>query len=515
MAKLLKTYLFELVLTCLCLVGFVVAAEIELFEALYDASRTYEAFELDEIFSLVLVVGFAAPLFLTRANLRLKSALRKREQAEKEAQRVSRHDPLTGLLNRRHMEESLERLRAAAPLGHVACVLVLDLDRFKQVNDLYGHAAGDHVLLTVADRLREACGPEREIVRLGGDEFAVLTTDRVSSKAASSLARRIIAEISKPIVGEGWRSSVSCSVGIAHAELGVGMHELTKQADQAMYRAKRSGRAGYVHFDKRLGEFFQRQAKMEEDIRAALVADQFEPNFQPYFDLETGRLKGFEILARWTCAARGVVPPMVFVPIAEDMGEIHRISWQVFRKALTLAADWDPSLLLSINLSPKEFCDPKLSEKLRVLLVSTGIAPTRIEVEVTESGVIQDMERAKFTVDSMREMGVRLALDDFGTGFSSLSTLARLPFDKLKIDRSFVTKLNENTDQAKIVTSILALAKSIGLEVTAEGIETAEERHFLLELQCDTGQGFFFDRPLSAADADRLQRGDEPVARSG
>lgn len=474
-----------------------IAAHVELFELAYEFTRDHEDMELDEVFSFLIVLGLSLPILLGYWNHQLRKNLKARFRAEKRAQHISRHDPLTGLHNRRVMSEVVRSgISRAQSQGGTLSVLLMDLDRFKPINDLRGHDIGDHILQEVASRLKKNCQEGQVPVRLGGDEFAVVVPENEKIDAATGLARRILAAMEQRFpVGEG-EISLGTSIGIAVWSEGINEEQLFRHADQAMYRAKREGRGRMNFFDDALGEKLRAAAELEVELTDAIEASEIVPYFQPIVGMSERSLVGFEVLARWNHARLGQIPPTRFIALAEDTGQINAISWLVLRQACETAKNWPAHLSISFNLSPKQFRDSELAETVSNVLRETGFPPERLEIEITESAVIEDLDYARSTIEQLRWLGIRISLDDFGTGFSSLATLSRLPFDKLKIDRSFVTQVTTDTQKAKIVAGIISLAESLELSVTAEGIETEDTYAMLADLKCELGQGFLFERPL-------------------
>lgn len=422
-----------------------------------------------------------------------------RKAAEAEVARLARHDILTGLPNRGLFREYLDaRLADIAVRGGTGSVLYLDLDGFKGVNDTLGHQAGDNLLRSVADRLRSAVG-DGVVARLGGDEFAVLLTgDRAE---AIDIAERLIGLFETPLwVGEQ-RIAVGLSVGIALApEHGTSAECLYRRADLALYRAKAEGRGTYRVFASDMDEEAEERRVLESDLRQALADDALSLHYQPQVDGASGMLVGFEALVRWTHPVRGQIPPSVFVPLAEETGLIIALGDWVLREACREAATWAPSLKVAVNLSPRQFQKPDLPETVLAVLAQTGLSPNRLELEVTESVIINDMARAISILRRLKGFGVRISMDDFGTGYASLATLQAFPFDKMKIDRSFVAQLGVDPQAAVIVRAVLSLGRSLRMGVVAEGVETAAQRRFLADEACGEMQGYLFGKPQPISD---------------
>ncbi|MCK0096867.1 EAL domain-containing protein [Yoonia sp. F2084L] len=504
----IKAYWIDALVCLVGVIAYIFAAEAEAFEAFFEFSRSHEDWDLDEII-LVYAIGAAIlPFLLFRANKRLRAAMRDASEAKNNAQHAARHDALTGLYNRRYFSELLDAATENVTQDEVPTVLLLDLDRFKAVNDLRGHESGDLVLQEVTRRIQKCCGSDDKVARLGGDEFAILILDNLKFTGSTRLARRLLTEIGEPVEFDGWLANIGSSIGISRWHQGEDAQSMIRNADQAMYRAKQQGRGRYAFFDKDLGDELHKQALLEAELKAAVAEMSFEPHFQPIVDINDGSVCGFEVLSRWNSPTLGPVRPDEFILLAEDMGLINAITWQVMRKALKLAAEWDENLFIAFNLSPRLF-DDELLENIKWQLSESKIAPNRIEIEITENAVIGNIGEAKKALDALKELGMQISLDDFGTGFSSLATLSKLPFDKIKIDKSFVSHVETTPQNAKIVTAILALARSMDIKVTAEGIETDEALSFLSDRQCRQGQGFLFAKAMDAkAVSDFLGRTD-------
>ncbi len=445
-------------------------------------------------------IFLVAAAFAIKGRARLRAAL-----AFTEA--VARTDALTDLPNRRRLYEDL-RTALARPdrSGGEVALLLCDMDRFKLVNDVHGHPAGDHLLQLVAARLRSLVRPGDLIARLGGDEFAlVVPLDAAaqpgpSGETAANLARRIITVLKQPFkLPDGAIVQIGVSIGIAIARPEDNSADaLVRRADVALYRAKSDGRSRFHFFDSGLDAHIQQRASLEGDLRQAIANDLLVPHFQPLVDMATERLIGFEMLARWPHPTRGMVPPGEFVPIAEDIGLIGPMTECLLRRACRIATMWSPELLLACNVSPLQLRDRGLPAMVQSILDETGLPAHRLELEITESALVGDIDLARDLLGELKALGVRLALDDFGTGYSSLRHLQMLPFDKLKIDASFVRAMDSDIESRKIVAAVVGLGQSLGLVTVAEGVEGAGTAALLRDLGCDIGQGWLFGRPGSA-----------------
>lgn len=456
----------------------------------------------DNALTVALLLNIALMLFGWRRYKDLTREVAERKAAEERAQILAMRDPLTGFHNRRSLSENGADLLSKAIRRHKSlAMLVLDLDNFKNVNDVHGHAIGDALLKAVASEIAGLMPPNSIAARLGGDEFAcAFIFDTANPDIVERVAEAIVARLSQPFDAEGVFAHISVSVGIAHSAADCeAIDALTRRADIAMYEAKHQGRNRFAWFDASMEQNLQARNEVESGMRVGIPRNEFVPYFEQQIDLTTGRLGGFEVLARWDHPTRGLVPPDSFIPIAEDTGMIADLSMSVMRQALEEAKTWDQSLVISVNISPSQLKDPWLAQKIVKLLVETGFPANRLEIEITETSLFENLALAQSIVGSLKNQGIRLALDDFGTGYSSLAHLRALPFDRIKIDKSFVTSILENAESAAIVNAITRLGDSLGLPVTAEGIEDAQIEERLRQLGCHKGQGWHFGRPASIA----------------
>jgi diguanylate cyclase (GGDEF)-like protein len=422
-----------------------------------------------------------------------------RRQAEARIAHLAQHDVLTDLPNRalflQRLEEALGRVRRQ---GESVAVLSVDLDRFKSVNDTLGHPAGDKLLCEVARRLSGCLREADTVARFGGDEFAILQIGRDQPRDADALARRIAEVIAAPYDLDGIEVAVGTSLGISVAPGdGVEAEELLKNADMALYRAKADGRGAHRFFEAEMDAQLQARRLLELDLRQALAREEFELHYQPLVNLRTNAVVGYEALLRWHHPDRGVVSPSLFIPVAEEIGLVSSIGEWVIREACKEAASWPDHLKVAVNLSSVQFRGRGLVPVIVSALAISGLPAHRLELEITESVLLQDNEATLATLHQMRSLGTRIAMDDFGTGFSSLSYLRSFPFDKIKIDRSFVRD-SSRPDCLAIVQSVASLAANLHMSTTAEGIETAEQLERVREAGCTEGQGFLFARPKPA-----------------
>jgi diguanylate cyclase (GGDEF)-like protein len=425
---------------------------------------------------------------------------RERLRTEAEIRQLADFDPLTGLPNRRSFIASLEeRLPAGRRRIAPFALLMVDLDRFKPVNDTLGHAMGDALLRRVSGRLRAAVRDGDLVARLGGDEFAILAAVAGAEEAAT-LADRVIELVSRPYVIAGQVIDIGASAGVALGPADGATPELLSQsADVALYAAKEAGRGMFRMFEGEMDRRRRERRALELDLRRAVARADFEVHFQPLVDAGTGRYSGAEALVRWHHPERGLVPPSVFIPLAEEIGLVGDIGEFVLSRAAREAAGWPADLSVAVNLSPVQLRDPGLVALVDRVLRESGLDPSRLELELTETALLQDDGRTLETLVALRAMGVRLAMDDFGTGYSSLSYLARVPFDKIKIDKSFVQQVTSDRNSSSIVRAITTLGSRLGMAVTAEGVETEGQRRFMTEEGATQIQGYLVSRPLPAA----------------
>ena len=435
-------------------------------------------------------------------------------RAEARLAHMARHDALTGLPNLAVFREQLGRMLGRARRGAPApAVLCLDLDRFKPVNDALGHAVGDGLLRAVAERLSDCLRETDLVTRLGGDEFVVLQEGGAQLDEAAALAGRLVELLSAPFQVDGHQIVVGVSVGIALAAEGIEEPEaLLKRADLALCRAKAEGRGAFRFFEEEMDARMQERRRLELDLRAALALEQFELFYQPLVNATSGVVGGFEALLRWQHPERGLVSPAVFIPMAEEIGLIGAIGGWVLRTACAEAATWPGNVRVAVNLSPVQFRDRSLPALVADALADSGLAPQRLELEITESLLLSDDEAVLSMLHEMRAMGARISMDDFGTGYSSLSYLRRFPFDKIKIDQSFVRGLSDEADCAAIVRAVVGLGRSLGMAVNAEGVETAAQLAALRAEGCGEVQGYLFSRPRPARDVRAMLEPAEPAA---
>jgi diguanylate cyclase (GGDEF)-like protein len=409
---------------------------------------------------------------------------------------LARHDALTGLANRASLREALVEAERRTAAGEQVALLAIDLDRFKAINDLFGHAAGDEVLCQVADILREAAAPGDAVVRMGGDEFMILQWDQPQPRGAQALAGRIMDSFAEQMDVARNPLAVRASIGVAlmpdDAVLG---ETLCHHADLALYRAKDAGRGTCCFFDGDMDRAVQARRQLEQDLRHTLLRDQLYLVYQPLVCSNTQRIVGYEALVRWKHPERGEIPPSDFIPLAEESGFIIQLGEWVIREACRAASHWPDHITLAVNVSAVQFQVDTLPGIVRAALVESGFDPRRLEIEITESVLMRDRDAALATLHRLKQDGVRIAMDDFGTGYSSLSNLQAFPFDKLKIDRSFVSTLDSDDAARSIIRAIVGLGRGLNLPVVAEGVETETQRRMVAEEGCAQAQGYLFGRP--------------------
>jgi diguanylate cyclase (GGDEF)-like protein len=424
-----------------------------------------------------------------------------RRRAEVQIALLAHYDALTGLCNRSRFQEELQQVEMRVKRGECFAVFCLDLDRFKEVNDSLGHPVGDLLLKAVASRLRDSVRECDLVARLGGDEFAILQIGACQPTEATALASRLIESISVPYELMSHQVAVGVSVGIALApDDGLDPHALLRSADMALYRAKADGRNVYRFFEAEMDARMQARRGLEIDLRKAIATGEFELLYQPIVDLQTHRISGFEALLRWQSPSRGLLVPADFIPLAEETGLIVPLGNWVLRQACMDAVEWPRDVTVAVNLSPAQFRNKQLILTVMSALAASGLSASRLALEITETVLLQDAETTLSVLQKLREIGVRIAMDDFGTGYSSLSYLRKFPFDKIKIDHSFIRDMTDHDDSLAIVRAVVAMSSSLCIGTTAEGVETYQQLERLKSEGCTEAQGYLFSPPRSAAD---------------
>jgi diguanylate cyclase (GGDEF)-like protein len=425
-------------------------------------------------------------------------------QSEVKIEYMAHHDALTDLANRVLLNDRLEYVLGRIQPDEMVAVHHLDLDQFKAVNDTFGHPCGDKLLRIVADRLRALVGEAGTIARMGGDEFVIVQATITDPADATSLAQGVIDALSEPYDIDGQQAVIGVSIGISVGPGdGSNPDKLLRNADLALYRAKSDGRGTFRFFEPVMDLQMQTRRIMEQDLRKALPAGEFVLHYQPVVNLASKEISGFEALIRWNHPSKGMISPADFIPLAEEIGFIVPMGEWVVRQACATAAQWPDDLHVAVNISAIQFRSPGLMQVIVSALAASGLAPTRLEIEITESVLLHNKEATLAVLHQLRALGIRIAMDDFGTGYSSLTYLQSFPFDKIKIDRSFVKNITENSSSLNIVRAVAALANGMGMTATAEGVETAEQLHSIASEGCTEMQGFLFSKPLPAAEIER------------
>ncbi|MDE2331307.1 MAG: EAL domain-containing protein, partial [Bradyrhizobium sp.] len=431
-----------------------------------------------------------------------------RRRAEARIAHMAHHDGLTNLPNRDFYQDHLRQALELSQSGNKrVAVLCVDLDLFKNVNDAFGHPMGDRLLKVVAERLKAEVGDGNVVARLGGDEFAILLTSNVSPNEVRDFSDRLIRLLSDRYEIDGCELIVGASIGIALSPGdGDGCEELMRNADMALYRAKADGGGVHRFFEREMDREAQKRRDMEFDLRRAFANGEFELHYQPLVDIASDQISGFESLLRWRHPQNGMISPAEFIPVAEDIGLIVALGEWVLREACTEAAKWPAGVKVAVNLSPVQFRSRNLVQAVISALAHSGLSPLRLELEITESVFLAETEANLAILHQLRDLGVSISMDDFGTGYSSLSYLRSFPFDKIKIDRSFVKDLAERSDCAAIVRAISTLGRSLNITTTAEGVETVDQLDWLRAEGCNQVQGFLFSAAKPAVEVEELLR---------
>jgi diguanylate cyclase (GGDEF)-like protein len=459
----------------------------------------------DLLLTNALLLNIALLIFGWRRYAELRREVSIRREAEEKARRMAESDPLTGCRNRRSATPAIEEmLRASAERQSEVALFLIDLDNFKAINDRFGHKIGDAVLVETAERIGRMLPPDAILSRMGGDEFAcALLIEAGGRGRADRLASDVLSTISCPVSCDDVIVDVTVSMGLATSgQAGQGdtppADTLIHWADIAMYHAKKHGRDRYAWFEPQMESDVRFRNALQSALRHGIEKGEFVPYYEQQIDIQTGKLVGFEMLARWRSPEFGVVTPEMFIPLAEEMGVIGELSERLIRQALEDAKGWDDTLTLSVNISPVQLRDPWFAQKILRLLSESGFPPHRFEIEITESCLHENIAVVRAIITSLKNQGVCVSLDDFGTGYSSLAQLRALPFDRLKIDRSFVSELAKAGANSELVSAIVSLGRGLGLPIVAEGIENSEALEALRALGEIKGQGYLYGRPEDA-----------------
>jgi diguanylate cyclase (GGDEF)-like protein len=429
-----------------------------------------------------------------------------RKEAAARIAHLACHDALTGLPNRAAFADQLaDSIESAAALGEPIAILCIDLDAFKSINDRFGHSTGDELLVEAAQRLRGLAGADHIAARLGGDEFAFVQRGLDQPHQADLLADRILAAMSAVFALTEEQVAISCSIGIAlFPQDAASAGDLVKNAEMALHRAKATGRGGAHFYEARTEERLRERRLLAADLTNALERGEMAIHYQPLADLATGRILGFEALLRWEHPTHGAIAPDLFIPLAEESGHILALGSWALRRACAEAAGWQPELRIAVNLSPIQIAHGDLAAEVETVLRETGLDPARLDLEITEGLLITDPDRALETLRRLKTLGVKISMDDFGTGYSSLSYFRLFPFDKVKIDQSFIREMIESPEALAIVRSVIGLGRGLGLSVVAEGVETNAQLDALIAEGCDQVQGYLISRPGPIEQFDRV-----------
>jgi diguanylate cyclase (GGDEF)-like protein len=485
-----------------------IAYEYQVFPEASGISPQKHIIELDEalVLSVLLCVGLL--VITSRALLSQRREVARRIEAEHRARMLALQDPLTALPNRRRFDQELKTALGALPRSNGAdAVFLLDLTGFKRVNDVYGHGVGDEVLINFASRVQRAVRAGDLVARLGGDEFAVLALQLAGAEEATSIGLRIIKELDQPITSGSTRHQITVGIGIALIpQDGRDEADILRKADIALYRAKSQSRSALCFFEANMDAHIRDRRQMEVELHVALSQGTVLPYYQPLIELKTNRIISFEALARWTHPIFGEVPPDRFIAIAEECGLINELTDHLLQEAARTACNWPDEVTLSFNISASQLKDQTIAARTLSIIKESGLSPHRLEIELTESAIVQDLENAKATVRILREAGVRIVLDDFGTGYSSFYHLLNFKIDKIKIDRSFIRDMESNLETAALVRALLGFGHGLGLTMVAEGVELPGQATDLLEQGCEQVQGYLYARAMPAFETIKFLR---------
>src|ERR1700722_19188133 len=481
------------VLLIMMLVATFLAFEFDIYANQDGVTRHEETIELDEALSLGGVLCIGLLIFALRRYNEQKQETRRRMAAEQHARTLAFQDPLTGLAHRRQCDQAWNAAIIAPPgAGASHAVFLLDLNGFKQVNDVYGHGAGDELLIIVAQRLVTAVRDGDLVARLGGDKFALLSLHLMGPEAATSIAMRVLRVLEEPISTGKSIHQIGSGIGIALIPGdAITVQEVLRKADVALYRAKSERRSALRFFEEEMDRRVRERDRLERDLREAIDSNMIRPFFQPVVDLKTKKILGFEAIPRWIDASIGEIRPDRFIPMAEEIGLIHDLFGRILKQSCAAAANWPPDVTLALDIFPSQLKDRSLHSMIMSTLEASGVAPQRLELEITESALVHDLDDAQEILGSLRKAGVRIVLDNFGTGYSSLYHLRNFKLDKIKIDRSFILTLGTQ-ESAGIVSALVGLGHGLGLTIVAEGVAASEQRASLLTTGCEQGQGFLF-----------------------
>jgi len=497
-------------------IAIAIAYEYDAFSLSAAVSPEAQVIKLDEALALAVLLATGLLVISWRFLLSQRREVARRIQAEQRARELAFQDSLTGLPNRRRFEQELKAAIAAPPRAEgVHALLLIDLNGFKRINDLYGHGTGDEVLIHVAMRLQRAVRDGDLVVRFGGDEFAILARQLAGAEAATSIALRAIKELEQPIMTGSLRHQIGAGIGIAlMPQDGLDNAEVVRKADIALYRAKTKQGSQLRFFEPEMDARIQERDAIERALPAAIRSGAVQPFYQPLINLKTQQVVGFEALARWRHPVLGDLAPDRFISVAENSGLIDELTDHLLGQAASAASQWPQEMFLSFNISPTQLKDGTLALRILSIIRKAGLSPLRLEIELTESGLVRDLEGAQLILGGLRNAGVRIALDDFGTGYSSLYHLRNFKIDKIKIDRSFVDNMEREPEAAALIRGLMGLGHGLGLTVTAEGVEEQAQATALLEQGCQQAQGYLYGRAMTAAEATDFIAADKGVISS-
>jgi diguanylate cyclase (GGDEF)-like protein len=482
------------------ILGLYLTFEYDFFTTAADATEHGKMIQFDEALFLGAIVAIGLLLFSIRRFLEQKREMRRRIAAEEHVRELAFRDPLTGLANRRLFNDALKAAIDAPPReGAVHALFLMDLNGFKQVNDTHGHGVGDEVLVIVSQRLVGAMRNGDLVARLGGDEFAILAQHLASGEAATNVALRMIDALAAPIVTGNTRHQIGSGIGIALIPTDATTSEQAmRKADLALYRAKEERRSAVRFFEDEMDKRVREREWLEQELHVAVADGTIQAYFQASVDLKTKRVVGFEVLPRWVHPSFGEIEPERFIPIAEETGLIHELATQILRQACMAAVAWPKHVVLSVNVLSSQLKDKNLKNRMIAILQEAELAPERLEIQITESTLVRDLEAAQDILGGLREEGVKITLDNFGTGYSSLYHLRNFKLDKIKIDRSFVRGMISEEESGVIVRALVGLAQGLGLTVAADGIQDSDQQASLIRSGCELGQGFLYSGPVAA-----------------
>jgi diguanylate cyclase (GGDEF)-like protein len=489
-----------LALTGFLAAGYILSINLNVVASLDEAMQQYGHLPLDRVFGTVIVAAVGLTLYGFSRSYTTMKALSQQVKADERARRIAMHDQLTGLPNRRHLKGLVNFLLSENDGSKRMAVMLLNLDRFKEFNDHYGRTVGDELLIAVGRLLNYRAGVDGFVARLGADDFAVVLQEKTEDQVIDWVSS-LLSAIETPFALTNHQVNVAATVGVSMAIAdGRDAETLLNRAELALRRAKESSRGWFAFFKNGMDERVRDRASFEHDLFQAVRDDEIEPWLQPIVSLADGKVCGYEILARWEHTERGIIAPDKFIPVAEATGAIGDMTLNLLRTACKASVDWEGAPRLSLNISPSQLQDELLAQRILKILAETGFPAKRLEVELTESAVVSDFEAARAVLDSLKNQGVRIAIDNFGTGHSSLHQLRSLTFDQLKIDRSFVQGIEDKSESALLLRTVVALARNLNLSVVAEGVETEVQAQALAALGCEQGQGHYFGKAATAGE---------------